>query len=577
MFNFITKLFNKNKPSAVKTKDVKIMSGPSAQSYVSKKVPAFPYDRNFKPAPMLVLSIIDPDTGEITGYLPAGATDNGDGTASLKVDTEFTIENITVNNVKVGSSDGQTSGNKYLKVDADGTLHVAVDTSPATPTINVAGWGGVLQTGVDLTPLFQHLNADLSTLAKEEDGNLESINTNTEHIGTPLQDTKIASVIPQEAATFEPKISINKDNVGLAKESGGNLASIKTDLDNIYTRLDVALSTRASETTLSSIKTDLEGKVSTLNSTITPLGISGIFTGTWEDVTNYSSLTLTVFSDQNSATDGLEFDWSHDGSNVDRVEPTALIVGSTGRAFNITVRGRYFRIKYTNGIIAQSIFRLGVVYHAGGSGLITKRLATVPNDDNFGLLTQTIMAGKSNVGGQYYNINANDVFDEKSLHVVSGPIEVNKIQENYIYSFAFEFNLITAGIDNNFVLIRNPSGSNKVLYLKTIILDVLTKGGQAAIKLWADPTITVNGTAQTVMGRNIGNGAGASVILVTSGPTSTAKGIRITGFSCGKDSNSMIDAVDYTLALQPNHSILVTGDPDANNRVVTATMIWIEK
>ena len=50
---------------------------------VSKKLPAFPYDENRKSSSVLVLPIVE--SNEVVGYLPASATDNGDGTASLDI------------------------------------------------------------------------------------------------------------------------------------------------------------------------------------------------------------------------------------------------------------------------------------------------------------------------------------------------------------------------------------------------------------------------------------------------------------------------------------------------------------
>ena len=51
---------------------------------VSSKVPAIPYDENYKPVCVPMIAVVD-GTGNITGYLPLAAQDNGDGTASIKV------------------------------------------------------------------------------------------------------------------------------------------------------------------------------------------------------------------------------------------------------------------------------------------------------------------------------------------------------------------------------------------------------------------------------------------------------------------------------------------------------------
>jgi len=113
----------------------------------------------------------------------------------------------------------------------------------------------------ELSSILAQLDVALSTRASEL--TLGQIKTNTNNIGTPLQDTKIANTIPQEATTYEPKISINKDNVGLAKEEG-NLASILTQLDITLSALRDALR-GASTKDFSTLETDVESIYSKLN------------------------------------------------------------------------------------------------------------------------------------------------------------------------------------------------------------------------------------------------------------------------------------------------------------------------
>jgi len=108
----------------------------------------------------------------------------------------------------------------------------------------------------ELTSILAQLDVALSTRASEL--TLGQIKTNTNNIGTPLQNTKIANPIPQEATTYEPKISINKDNVGLAKESG-NLASILGKLDITLSALRDALR-GASTKDFSTLETELDKK-----------------------------------------------------------------------------------------------------------------------------------------------------------------------------------------------------------------------------------------------------------------------------------------------------------------------------
>ena len=94
---------------------------------ISKQILSFPYDKNRKPASILVLPIVDPGSKEIIGYLPAKARDNGDGTATLEVDTELTLNgDVIIDNIRIASING-IDANKLLLVDSvTGALKVDV-------------------------------------------------------------------------------------------------------------------------------------------------------------------------------------------------------------------------------------------------------------------------------------------------------------------------------------------------------------------------------------------------------------------------------------------------------------------
>lgn len=105
---------------------------------------------------------------------------------------------------------------------------------------------------------------------------------------------------------------------------------------------------------------------STVNSTSSPLANSAVFTGTLEDVINYSEIRITVFTDQVSATDGLSIQQSSNGTNWD-VTDTYTIPASIGKTFVVPRQARYFRIVYTNGAVSQGSFRLQAILNKTGT------------------------------------------------------------------------------------------------------------------------------------------------------------------------------------------------------------------
>jgi hypothetical protein len=103
--------------------------------------------------------------------------------------------------------------------------------------------------------------------------------------------------------------------------------------------------------------------VSTANSTTATLTAASVFTGTSEDISAYASVTIAVFADQASATDGLQLQQSSNGSNWDIVD-SYTIPASTGKTFGVQVTAKFFRVVYTNGGTNQGAFRLQTIYHA---------------------------------------------------------------------------------------------------------------------------------------------------------------------------------------------------------------------
>lgn len=140
------------------------------------------------------------------------------------------------------------------------------------------------------------------------------------------------------------------------------------------------------------------GVISAGNSSTATLGNGGIFTGTGADVLDYSTITVAIFSDVASATDGVSFQWSTDNVNWDHVE-TYTLQANKGRSFNLTIRARFFRIVYTNDTTPQTTFRLQTIFEPM---ILTPRKEPVtnpPDNDEAALFTQSVIVGHSTAMG----------------------------------------------------------------------------------------------------------------------------------------------------------------------------------
>lgn len=103
------------------------------------------------------------------------------------------------------------------------------------------------------------------------------------------------------------------------------------------------------------------GYVSTVNTISSQLSTSSVFTGTAEEVKDFSAIYVTVFTDTASATDGLSLQRSSNGTNWD-ITDTYTVPANTGKTFQVQPDARFFRIVYTNSAANQGVMRLQTVY-----------------------------------------------------------------------------------------------------------------------------------------------------------------------------------------------------------------------
>lgn len=104
------------------------------------------------------------------------------------------------------------------------------------------------------------------------------------------------------------------------------------------------------------------GLISAANSSTANLAAGAVFTGTSEEVTQYTSVTVSIYTSHVNATDGLQMQQSMDGTNWDIID-AYNIPATTGKTFAVHCVARYFRLVYTNGATATTSLRIQTIYH----------------------------------------------------------------------------------------------------------------------------------------------------------------------------------------------------------------------
>jgi len=114
------------------------------------------------------------------------------------------------------------------------------------------------------------------------------------------------------------------------------------------------------------------GFVSVNNSSTATLTGDEVFTGTGDDVSSFASVSILYKSDVAAAASGLSIQFSQDNTNWD-VQLVGDLGAKTFQVHALKPAAKFFRVVYTNGSAAQSLFRLQCIFHKSASPVLITR------------------------------------------------------------------------------------------------------------------------------------------------------------------------------------------------------------
>jgi hypothetical protein len=166
------------------------------------------------------------------------------------------------------------------------------------------------------------------------------------------------------------------------------------------------------------------GVLDPTNSSTSPLGIGGVFTGAAFEITAYVAINVNVMSDVPSATNGLKVEFSPDGTNWDHSHSTTY-TAATGVGYIFNAEFRYARVVYTNGAAAQSFFRLQTIFKNTLTNSSLYTLSQTVNSNMFAQLNRSIITGETTGGGGgYVNVKVNPSGALTTESTVTGSVSV---------------------------------------------------------------------------------------------------------------------------------------------------------
>lgn len=163
------------------------------------------------------------------------------------------------------------------------------------------------------------------------------------------------------------------------------------------------------------------------NSTTTPLDANDTFTGTGRDLLGCTTVSVTVMADVDSAADGMTFQFSTDNVNWDDLNVFELDASeSTTRRFQFPITARFYRFVYTNGVAAQTEFRVQTILHTGNQRPSVHRLKDAVNDDrSVSVVKSVVFAQQAGGGSDFIAVQATNGGNFKvSLEEIETDVEM---------------------------------------------------------------------------------------------------------------------------------------------------------
>lgn len=254
----------------------------------------------------------------------------------------------------------------------------------------------------------------------------------------------------------------------------------------------------------------IRNRIDSSNSTDTPLGIGGNFTGAWTDITQFGLIYVNVVADAESAADGLSIEQSSDGVNADHSDDF-MISANVGKNFSINTYARYLRINYTNGASVQTYFKLQVILKSHGKSSTHRITEDITTEDDAELVT-SIIKTKANDLDEYKNVELNNPMPVNGDQLY--PHDVNITRSN-MYTFSGS---IIDVIDDRWTPIVDSTASNP----KQILFEFERPMQTSIIGITAE----TGSFSNTLI--KYGLSAGPDILLYDESADATAKTLLIT-------------------------------------------------
>jgi hypothetical protein len=170
-------------------------------------------------------------------------------------------------------------------------------------------------------------------------------------------------------------------------------------------------------------------------------------------------------------------------------------------------------------------------------------------------------------------VNKLTVNADGSINAIASNYSLVKNQKSF--GCNVEQNVASTG-EQNVLLVRNPSGSGKSMFINIFECAVLGSATRYRVRLYQKPTVTAAGTSTGTFSNTVTSAPTAAVGLIYVLPTTSARGTRMSTYS-QEGVSSIFEKFDYGIDLMPGYDLLITADFDATNKVLGINLQWSEE
>lgn len=168
--------------------------------------------------------------------------------------------------------------------------------------------------------------------------------------------------------------------------------------------VNVGAAVEVSNTPENSVPVKFGAFVSANNSTTAQLSANQTFTGVADQVTEYGTILVAVYSSSSSTANGLKFQTSNDQITWHNLE-VYTFNGPGVSIYSMSPGGKYFRVSYTNNGAATTGFYIHTTYKQGYVKPSSHRVGDNITGENDAELVKSVLAAEM-PNGNYTNINA---------------------------------------------------------------------------------------------------------------------------------------------------------------------------